>query len=160
VQLLILDVDGVLTGGGIILGSRGMELKVFNTRDGQGIVLAHQAGLNVAIITARVSEAVEARAGDLGISDYLQGRKDKLQAYEHLLKKYHLVDEQVAYVGDDVLDVPVMKRVGLRVAVANASAELKGLADYVTLAEGGQGAVREVIDLLLGWKKEGGGDSH
>ncbi len=159
-QLLILDVDGVLTGGGIILGSRGMELKVFNTRDGQGIAMARQAGLNVAMITARVSEAVETRAGDLGISDYLQGRKDKLQAYEHLLEKYQLMDEQVAYVADDVLDVPVMKRVGLKVAVANASGELKALADYVTLAEGGQGAVREVVDLLLGWKKEGEGFHH
>jgi 3-deoxy-D-manno-octulosonate 8-phosphate phosphatase (KDO 8-P phosphatase) len=152
VQLLILDVDGVLTDGQIIMGSGKMELKHFHTLDGFGIVMAQRAGLKVAIITARVSEAVEMRAGDLGIKDYFQGRLNKEEAYQHLLQKYHLQDEQVAYVGDDLLDLPVFTRAGLKVAVANARSDLKAQADYVTIASGGWGAVREVVDLLLGWR--------
>jgi 3-deoxy-D-manno-octulosonate 8-phosphate phosphatase (KDO 8-P phosphatase) len=131
-----------------------MELKSFDTRDGLGIVMARQFGLEVAIITARVSEAVEARASDLGIKDFLQGRMDKTDAYEHLLGKHGVTDEQVAFVGDDLLDMPAMMRAGLKVAVANASQELKEVADYVTLASGGNGAVREVVDLLMGWQQE------
>jgi 3-deoxy-D-manno-octulosonate 8-phosphate phosphatase (KDO 8-P phosphatase) len=153
IQLLILDVDGTLTRGEIILGVEGMELKHFDTRDGLGIAMARRAGLKVAIITGRVSEAVMTRAGELGVKDLFQGNRNKLEAYESLLKKYHLTDQQVAFVGDDLLDLPVMKRVGLKVAVANASGELKAVADYVTLASGGRGAVREVIDLLLGWRE-------
>ena len=155
IQLLILDVDGVLTGGEIILGSQGIELKAFNTRDGMAIAMARQAGLRVAIITGRVSEAVAVRASELGVKDLFQGRMDKMEAYESLLKRYQLTDQQVAFVGDDLLDLPIMKRAGLKVAVANASGELKAMADYVTLASGGQGAVREVVELLLGWKDRG-----
>jgi 3-deoxy-D-manno-octulosonate 8-phosphate phosphatase (KDO 8-P phosphatase) len=155
VQLLILDVDGVLTGGEIILGSEGMELKHFNTRDGLGIAMARQVGLNVAIITGRVSQAVVTRAVELGIQDLFQGNMDKIEAYERLLKKHQLTDEQVAFVGDDLLDLPVLRRAGLKIAVANASGQLKILADYVTLARGGRGAVREVVDLLLGWREDG-----
>lgn len=153
-QLLILDVDGVLTGGEIILGSEGMELKHFHTRDGLGIAMAHRAGLKVAFITGRVSQAVVTRAGELGIQDLFQGNFDKIEAYESLLKKHQLSDEQVAFVGDDLVDLPVLQRVGLKIAVANASGELKVLADYVTLAGGGRGAVREVVDLLLGWRED------
>ena len=154
VRLLLLDVDGVLTGGEIILGSGGMELKHFHTLDGLGIAMARQAGLIVAIITARESEAVAARAADLGIEDYIQGSLDKQQAYERLLQKYDLRDEQVAYVGDDLIDLPAFQRAGLKVAVANARSPLKSMADYVTIASGGQGAVREVVELLLGWRSE------
>lgn len=135
------------------MGDEEMELKHFDTRDGLGIVMACRAGLKVAIITGRVSEAVMTRAGELGVKDLFQGSMNKLEAYERLLKRHHLTDQQVAFVGDDLLDLPVMKRVGLKVAVANASGELKALADYVTLASGGRGAVREVIDFLLGWKE-------
>lgn len=145
----------MLTTGEIILGSGGMELKAFNTRDGMAIAMAHQAGLRVAIVTGRTSEAVVTRAGELGIKDLFQGRKDKTEAYEGLLKRYRLTDQQVAFVGDDLMDLPIMKRVGLKVAVANAGEELKAMADYVTLASGGQGAVREVVELLLGWRKRG-----
>jgi 3-deoxy-D-manno-octulosonate 8-phosphate phosphatase (KDO 8-P phosphatase) len=151
VRLLIVDVDGVLTGGEIIMGSGKMELKYFHTLDGFGVVMAQRAGLRVAIITARASEAVEMRAGDLGIKDFFQGRLNKEEAYLHLLQKHHLRDEQVAYVGDDLLDLPVFTRAGLKVAVANAHAHLKAQADYVTIASGGRGAVREVVELLLGW---------
>jgi 3-deoxy-D-manno-octulosonate 8-phosphate phosphatase (KDO 8-P phosphatase) len=154
VQLLILDVDGVLTGGEIILGSEGMELKAFNTMDGMAMTMAHEAGLKVAIITGRVSEAVTARASELGIKDLFQGSMDKMEAYENLLKRHQLTDLQVAYVGDDLLDLPLLKRAGFKVAVANASGELKAMADYVTLASGGNGAVREVVEFLLGWKEE------
>jgi 3-deoxy-D-manno-octulosonate 8-phosphate phosphatase (KDO 8-P phosphatase) len=117
--------------------------------------MARQSGLEVAIITGRVSEAVEARASDLGIKDFLQGRMDKADAYQHLLEKHGLTDKQVAFVGDDLLDMPAMRRAGLKVAVANASLELKEVADYVTLASGGSGAVREVVDLLMGWQEKG-----
>jgi len=146
-------VDGTLTRGEIILGDEGMELKHFDTRDGLGIAMASQAGIKVAIITGRVSGAVMTRAGELGVKDLFQGSIDKLKVYKSLLKRHNLTDQQVAFVGDDLLDLPVMKRVGLKVAVANASWELKALADYVTLASGGRGAVREVIDLLLGWRE-------
>ena len=152
-ELLILDVDGVLTGGEIIHGSGGMELKHFSTRDGLAIVQAHRAGLVVAFITGRSSEAVMARAAELGVKDLFQGHTDKLEAYQSLLRKYHLDDDQVAFVGDDLVDLPVMRKVGLKMAVANASGELKAVADYVTIASGGQGAVREIVDFLLGWKE-------
>jgi 3-deoxy-D-manno-octulosonate 8-phosphate phosphatase (KDO 8-P phosphatase) len=152
VKLLILDVDGVLTDGKVVLGTDGLELKHFHTLDGFGIARAHEKGLIVAFITARVSEAVETRALELGVKDFLQGRRDKVEAYEHLLEKHHLSDDQVAYVGDDLFDLPVLSRAGLKVAVANAVTPLKRAADYVTLAPGGHGAVREVIELLLGWR--------
>jgi 3-deoxy-D-manno-octulosonate 8-phosphate phosphatase (KDO 8-P phosphatase) len=154
IRLLILDVDGVLTDGAIVLGSGGMDLKHFHTLDGLGIATAREAGLEVAIITARVSEAVETRANELGIKDFFQGRLNKKETYQHLLEKYDLRDEQVAYIGDDLVDLPVMLRVGLKVAVANADSQLKEVADYVTIREGGHGAVREVVDLLMGWREQ------
>ncbi len=134
------------------MGSGGMELKHFHTLDGLGMATARGAGLKVAIITARSSEAVAIRAADLGIEDVVQGCLDKQQAYDGLLEKYGLRDEQVAYVGDDLIDLPVLRRAGLKVAVANARAQLKLMADYVTIASGGRGAVREVVELLLGWR--------
>jgi len=135
------------------LGAGGIELKAFNTLDGMAVAMAHQAGLKVAIITARISEAVTTRASELGIKDLFQGSMDKMEAYEVLLNRYELTDEQVAYVGDDLGDLPLMNRAGLKVAVANACGELKALADYVTLSSGGEGAVREVVELVLGWKE-------
>jgi 3-deoxy-D-manno-octulosonate 8-phosphate phosphatase (KDO 8-P phosphatase) len=155
VRLLILDVDGVLTEGQIVLGPAGMELKHFDTRDGLGIILGQKAGIKVAFITGRASSAVENRAKDLGVRDCLQGRLDKLVAYQELLDKHGLADEQVAFVGDDLLDLPALKRAGLKVAVPNASWEVKAAADYVTIAAGGHGAVREVVEMLLGWRATG-----
>jgi len=137
------------------MGSGGMELKHFHTLDGLGIALAQRAGLRVAIITARNSEAVAMRAADLKIEDLVQGCLDKRKAYDDLLHKYDLLDEQVAYVGDDLIDLPVFRRAGLKVAVANARSPLKLMADYVTSAAGGRGAVRETVELLLGWRPEG-----
>jgi 3-deoxy-D-manno-octulosonate 8-phosphate phosphatase (KDO 8-P phosphatase) len=160
VKLLILDVDGVLTDGKVVLGTGGMELKQFHTLDGFGIARAQDGGLIVALITARVSEAVETRALELGIKDFLQGRRDKREAYGHLLEKYGLGDDQVAYVGDDLFDLPVLERAGLKVAVANASTAVKRVADYVTIADGGRGAVREVVDLLLGWRDQRAGEER
>jgi len=137
------------------LGSAGMELKHFNTRDGLGIILGQEAGIKVAFITGRTSPAVEMRAKDLRVGDCLQGRSDKLVAYQELLDKYGLTDEQVAFVGDDLLDLPALKRAGLKVAVSNASPEVKTAVDYVTIAAGGHGAVREVVEMLLGWRSTG-----
>jgi 3-deoxy-D-manno-octulosonate 8-phosphate phosphatase (KDO 8-P phosphatase) len=137
------------------MGSGGMELKHFHTLDGLGIPLAQRAGLRVAVITARESEAVAMRAADLKIEDLIQGCLDKQKAYEDLLEKYDLRDEQVAYVGDDLIDLPAFGRAGLKVAVANARSQLKLMADYVTIAHGGRGAVRETVELLLGWRSEG-----
>jgi len=137
------------------MGSGGMELKHYHTLDGLGIAMARRAGLRVAIITARDSEAVAMRAADLKIEDFVQGCLDKQQAYDDLLKKYDLRDEQIAYLGDDLVDLPAFRRAGLKVAVANARTELKLMSDYVTIASGGRGAVREAVDLLLGWRPEG-----
>jgi len=137
------------------MGSGGMELKHYHTLDGLGIAVALKAGLKVAIITARESEAVAMRAADLKIEDFIQGCVDKQKAYDDLLQKYGLRDEQVAYVGDDLIDLPAFRRAGLKVAVANARSSLKLLADYVTIAAGGRGAVRETVELLLGWKPKG-----
>jgi len=137
------------------MGSGGTELKHFHTLDGLGIAEARKAGLRVAIITARESQAVAMRAADLKIEDCIQGCLNKQQAYEDLLKKYDLRDEQVAYVGDDLIDLPAFRRAGLKVAVANARSSLKMMADYVTIVHGGRGAVREVVELLLGWRPAG-----
>jgi len=137
------------------MGSGGMELKHYHTLDGLGIAVAHRAGLRTAIITARESEAVALRAADLRVGDLVQGCLEKEQAYDDLLEKYGLRDEQVAYVGDDLVDLPAFRRAGLKVAVANARSELKLAADYVTAAAGGGGAVREVVELLLGWRPQG-----
>jgi 3-deoxy-D-manno-octulosonate 8-phosphate phosphatase (KDO 8-P phosphatase) len=132
-----------------------MELKHFHTLDGLGIAMAQRAGLRVAIITYRDSEAVALRAADLGVEDFMQGCRDKQKAYDDLLRKYGLRDEEVAYAGDDLVDLPAFQRAGLKVAVANARSELKQLADYVTIAAGGRGAVREAVELLLGWRPKG-----
>ncbi len=138
------------------MGSGGMELKHYHTLDGLGIAMARKAGLRVAIITARDSEAVAMRAADLGIEDLVQGCLDKSKALDDLLQKYGLRDEQVAYLGDDLIDLPAFRRAGLKVAVANARSQLKLVADYVTVAAGGRGAARETVELVLGWRPEEG----
>lgn len=148
-HLLLFDVDGVMTDGGIILIGEKGEAKRFDVRDGMGVTLARAAGLKVGVITGRESTAVHRRAEELGIDEVCQGYFYKEDALNLLLEKHTLDVSQVAYVGDDVLDLPVMKRVGLPIAVCNACPEVKEHSIYVTQAPGGHGAVREVIDWLL-----------
>jgi 3-deoxy-D-manno-octulosonate 8-phosphate phosphatase (KDO 8-P phosphatase) len=149
IRLLILDVDGVLTDGSIILDNDGNEFKAFHVRDGHGIRMLGKPGMPVAIITGRYSKVVERRAAELGIVDIFQRCHNKLEAYRELLDKYGLSDRQTAYIGDDVVDIPLLKRVGLAVSVADGCDEAKAAAMLVTEHCGGRGAVREVTDLLL-----------
>ncbi|AVR01510.1 3-deoxy-manno-octulosonate-8-phosphatase KdsC [Pluralibacter gergoviae] len=149
IRLLILDVDGVMSDGLIYMGNNGEELKAFNVRDGYGIRCALTSGIEVAIITGRSAKLVEDRCKTLGITWLWQGQSDKLVAYRELLAKLALSPDRVAYIGDDLIDWPVMANVGLSVAVADAHPLLTPRANYVTRINGGRGAVREVCDLLL-----------
>lgn len=147
IELLLLDVDGVLTDGGIYLGGEETELKKFDVQDGLGITMVREAGIDVGIITGRVSDAVAKRAEELEISRIYQGQHWKREALEEILEDF--VPRQLAYIGDDLLDLPVLTRVGMPLAPANAVAEVKREAVYVTESEGGSGAVREVVEWLL-----------
>lgn len=149
IRLLILDVDGVMSDGLIYMGNSGEELKAFNVRDGYGLRCALTSGIEVAIITGRKAKLLEDRCQTLGISHLFQGQSDKLIAYRQLLSELNLTDSQVAYIGDDLIDLPVMEKVGLSVAVADSHPLLLPKADYVTRINGGRGAVREVCDLIL-----------
>lgn len=149
IKLLLLDVDGVLTDGRIILDNQGNELKAFHVRDGHGIRMAQRSGIIVGIITGRKSEVVNIRARELGIQEVHQGAYEKIAVYDALLLKYGLRDEEVAYIGDDTVDSDILKRVGLAAAVADAEPGVKPFAHLVTKAEGGRGAVREVINTIL-----------
>jgi len=149
IQLLVLDVDGVLTDGGLIIHADGSESKRFHTLDGHGIRLWQRVGGKVAWISGRMSEPVSRRAEELEISYVLQDCHFKLPALEQLLREAGLKAENVAYVGDDLMDLPPILHVGFGVAVANAVDELKAHADYVTTRGGGYGAVREVIEYIL-----------
>ncbi len=149
IKLLILDVDGVLTDGNIILDNEGNEFKAFHVRDGHGIKMLIRAGIQVAIISGRQSKVVERRAQELGITEVYQKCYDKTDAYERIKKKFSLKDVEVAYVGDDIVDLPLMRRVGLSFAVADSSDEVKSHATAVTKNRGGRCAAREVTDLIL-----------
>jgi len=138
-----------MTDGQIILDNKGNEIKSFHVRDGHGIKLAKRAGIEVAIITGRRSEVVKRRAVELGIKEVYQNALNKVDAYERILKKFGLKDEEVAFIGDDINDLPLLKRVGLSVAVADADAHILKRVDLVTEIPGGRGAVREVIDMIL-----------
>ena len=144
-----MDCDGVLTDGRLWLTADGDEQKTFHVRDGQGISLFHQAGLKTGIISGRASSAVERRAQELNISFVRQGAKDKIAALEEILTRAGLSADECAYLGDDVADIPVMQRVELAVAVADAVEETRQVAHYITQVRGGHGAVREVTDLIL-----------
>jgi 3-deoxy-D-manno-octulosonate 8-phosphate phosphatase (KDO 8-P phosphatase) len=150
IDLLVLDVDGVLTGGGIIYADSGLELKAFHVRDGVGLKIWHQSGKESALITGRSSRVVELRAAELGIKRVIQGAGDKLAAYRRLLDECRRRPEQAGYLGDDLPDVPVLRSCGLAVAVADACYEARQDAHYVTRAAGGRGAVREMIEFILG----------
>jgi len=150
IKMFVMDVDGVLTDGRIVLGSGGEELKFFHVQDGVGINLAQRAGLKTAIISARKSGATERRARELGMQDVYQVEDgNKEGAYEKILRDYGLKDEEVAYIGDDFHDLPLLSRVGLAVSVPNGRDEVKEIAHYTTKAAGGQGAVREVVEVIL-----------
>jgi len=149
VKLLMLDVDGVLTDGKIIYNDRGEEIKAFNVRDGHGLKLLMRAGIEVALITGRKSKVVLHRARDLGIKKVYQGVINKIEIYEKILKEKKLKDINVGFVGDDLVDIPVLKRVGFSAAVGDAIPEVKKVVDYVASKRGGEGAVREICELLL-----------
>ena len=149
IRLVIFDVDGVLTDGRIIYDDEGVETKSFDVKDGHGMKLLMRAGIDCAIITARESRVVEHRARNLGIGLVYQGRKDKLAAFEEIKTRTGFESPEIAYVGDDIIDLPVMKRAGFSAAVADAVEEVAERADYVTKKPGGRGAAREVAELIL-----------
>ncbi|MDZ7263731.1 MAG: HAD-IIIA family hydrolase [candidate division KSB1 bacterium] len=149
IKLLLLDVDGVLTDGSIILVGANEEIKVFHIHDGLGIKLAQANGIEVGIITGRSSEAVKRRCAELAINLLYEGRQNKLEAYEQIKRQLQLHDEEIAYVGDDLPDLPILKKAGLSCAVNDAREEVKAVAAFVTHRPGGKGAVREVIELIL-----------
>lgn len=149
VKVLILDVDGVMTDGRIIVDDKGVESKNFDVQDGFGLFLLRQTGIKAVIISARASAAVRFRGEDLKIEKIFTGVYPKVSAYEEVLRDFHVTDAEVCFVGDDCVDLVIMKRVGFAVAVANAVAEVKRAAHYVTERPGGRGAVREVVELIL-----------
>lgn len=148
-KLLILDVDGVLTDGRLFFDNDGNEYKAFHARDGHGIKLLRQTGVEVAVISGRKSNSVALRMKNLGIQHVYQGHENKIAAFNELIAKTGVTHEQVAHVGDDVLDLPIMVRVGLAIAVNDANFAVKQRADWCTTLAGGQGAVREVCDFIM-----------
>jgi 3-deoxy-D-manno-octulosonate 8-phosphate phosphatase (KDO 8-P phosphatase) len=149
IRLLLLDVDGVMTDGRITFDDGGGETKAFDVKDGHGIKLLQRAGIRVGIITGRQSAVVDRRAMELGIDLVYQGAKDKLVPFWEILHKTGLKPEEVAYVGDDLPDLPVLRRVGFAATVADAMDDVKPHVHYITSHSGGRGAVREICDLLL-----------
>jgi len=149
IVLMVLDVDGVLTDGKIIIDDLGNESKHFHVRDGHGLKLLMRGGVDVALLTGRTSEVVNHRARELGITTVRQGAKDKAEELAEMLAEKHISHDHVAYMGDDVVDVPAFRMVGFSVAVADAPDYVKTHADYITEKEGGDGAVREICELIL-----------
>lgn len=149
-RLVAFDVDGVFTDGRLYIGDNGVESKVFHTHDGFGIRRLRTAGIEVAVISGRVSKAVERRMAELDVRHVIQGAGDKVAAFDELLSRLQLSPEQCVYTGDDIPDLPLLRLVGFSVAVANAVEEVKAACDYTTRAAGGHGAVREICDLVLG----------
>ncbi|MGZ8946433.1 MAG: 3-deoxy-manno-octulosonate-8-phosphatase KdsC [Methylococcaceae bacterium] len=148
-KLLILDVDGVLTDGKLFFDNQGNEYKSFHARDGHGIKLLRQTGVEVAVISGRKSNSVALRMKNLGIEHVYQGHEHKQGAFNEIIEKLGITPEQAAHVGDDLLDLPIMTRVGLAIAVADANFAVKQHADWCTTLPGGQGAVREVCDFIM-----------
>ncbi|MCC5797122.1 MAG: 3-deoxy-manno-octulosonate-8-phosphatase KdsC [Methylophaga sp.] len=149
IKLVIFDVDGVLTDGSIIIGDDGEEYKAFNSRDGHGMKLLQYTGVEIAIITGRTSKVVEHRMQSLGISHVYQGQRVKLPAFQELISQLQLKPEQCAYVGDDWVDLSIMTRVGLAIAVQDAAELVKKHAHWTTPSGGGKGAAREVCELIM-----------
>ena len=149
IKLIILDVDGVLTDGRVIFSSSGEELKCFNAQDGCAMVLARRAGIKIAFITGRSSAILERRAREHNVTEVFQNVFNKLEVFNRLLGKYQLQPDEVAFLGDDLVDIAVMKKSGLAVAVVNAVPEVKDVSHYITKREGGKGAIREIADLII-----------
>ena len=150
IKFLILAVDGVMTDGGLYYSADGQELKRFHAHDGYGIVLAREAGLGVGIISGRETPIVNARARVLGIVDVHQGIDDKVAAMREIQKKYRLAESEIAYLADDLFDIPLLRTVGLSGAPKNARPEVRRVVHFVTAAAGGDGAVREFVEFILG----------
>ena len=149
IKLVILDVDGVMTDGRIVIDDNGVETRNFDIKDGMGVVVMMMCGVDVAIITSKKSGAVRHRAEELKIKRFYEGIRKKTEPYTEMLKEMNITDAQVCYVGDDLVDLSMMKRVGLPVAVNDAVDDVKQAAAYVTKARGGHGAVREVAEMIL-----------
>jgi len=149
IKLIVSDVDGVLTDNTIYIDDNGTESKKFSIADGVGAYLAKKFGLEIALISARKSKATEIRAKQLKIKYVFLGREDKLRIYEKIKKDLKLRDSQIAYLGDDIVDIPVLKKAGIPICVKDASTLIKKYADYITKAEGGRGALREVVEMVL-----------
>jgi len=149
IKLLLLDVDGVLTDGKLYYGNSGEEMKGFDIQDGLGIKLLQKGNIQVGIITGRMSSLLQRRADELGISPVIQGREDKLTALYELLPSLGITLDEIAFIGDDLPDLAVIKRVGLGITVANASSTLAAEANWQTVSTGGNGAVREVAEMIL-----------
>jgi 3-deoxy-D-manno-octulosonate 8-phosphate phosphatase (KDO 8-P phosphatase) len=149
VRLLLFDVDGVLTDGIVLMHADGSESKGFHIRDGAAIVWAQRAGLTIGLLSARSSGATAQRAAQLAIRTVAQGVASKLSAYEQIVREAGVADEAVAYMGDDLLDIPVLLRAGLSAAPADAAAEVRARVDWISSAGGGRGAARELIELIL-----------
>jgi 3-deoxy-D-manno-octulosonate 8-phosphate phosphatase (KDO 8-P phosphatase) len=157
VKLLLLDVDGVLTDGRIIYDSRGRDMKFFDVHDGLGVYALRKAGIKTILITAKGSRAIRPRARDMQVEAVFENISPKTAIIGRILKKYKIDIDEICFVGDDLVDLCLMKRVGLPIAVFNACPEIKQAASYITLREGGRGAVREVAELILksqdNWKR-------
>lgn len=149
VKILILDVDGVLTDGRIVIDDAGLESKQFDVRDGHGLKMVMRFGIGVVLLTGRKSRVVEHRAADLGITEVHQGILNKAEVFVQILKRREMLPEESACVGDDVVDIPLLRRAGFSVAVADAVPEARKIADYVTQHRGGRGAVREVCEVIM-----------
>ena len=148
-KLLILDVDGVLTDGRLFFDDKGKEYKCFHARDGHGIKLLRETGVEVAVISGRKSNSVARRMKSLGVEYVYQGHENKIAAFNEIIQSLSIQPEQAAHVGDDLLDLPIMKRVGLSIAVNDANNPVKEYADWCTKTPGGQGAVREICDFIM-----------
>ena len=147
--MLLFDVDGVLTDGTILIHGDGTESKSFNIRDGAGLVWAQRAGLSVGLLSARLADATSIRAAQLGITTIVQGAANKLAGYEQILKDAGLTDAQVGYMGDDLQDLPVLRRAGFSAAPADAAPEVRAAVQWVSASGGGRGAVRECVEHVL-----------
>jgi len=148
IKLLILDVDGVLTDSRIIYDNLGNQFKCFNVQDGFGVTLLYRAGIKSVIITAKKSKVVKRRAHDMHVAAVYSDH-EKLKIYRNVLKRFRIKNEEVCFIGDDIIDLPIIKRAGLAVAPPNAAEEVKKSAHYITRKQGGRGAVREVVELVL-----------
>jgi len=149
IKMVISDVDGVLTDGAIYKSDNGDEFKKFNVTDGSGMALARAAQLKIALISGRYSKSTEIRASEMKITDLYNGTLDKIEPYVRLKRKYNLDDDEIAYIGDDIIDLPVMQKISVPIAVNNAIDSVKSIALYTTKMDGGNGAFREAIDWIL-----------